>query len=202
MASSDGLVVTMLAAACHRMWGFTPGMVPAIVERMGSRRAIAWFAANMPRFLVTQYVLGSVRTHLACIAISLRNGCSYCAYSHGYALELIYLRDRNRLFPLGAATLATWCDLDPRRLRGRLRDVLERAGLHAESMWVDRTLDLVDGAQPVDRHEARLAHLVRMVGTINTIAIGADVQPTGAHDPVNKDTALKARHAAMWATTT
>ena len=200
--AADGVVVGVLGAACHRMWGFTPRMVPVIVDRMGPRRAVAWFAANMPRFLISLRVLGPVRTHLACIAISLRNGCSYCAFSHAYAVELIYLRDRDRLFPLTAATIATWLDMDGRQLRRRLRDVLQRAGLHAEWIWVDRTLDLAEGAQPADRAEARLAHLVRMVGTMNAIAIDGGIQPTGAHDPVNKDTELKARHAAMWATTT
>ena len=200
--AADGVVVGVLSAACRRMWGFTPRMVPVIVDRMGPRQAVAWFAANMPRFLVSLHVLGPIRTHLACITISLRNGCSYCAFSHAYALELIYLRDRGRLFPLGAATIATWLDMDGRELRRRLHDVLQRAGLHAEAIWVDRTLDLAEGARPAERDEARLAHLVRMVGTMNAIAIDGGIQPTGAHDPVNKNTELKARHAAMWATTT
>ena len=199
---ADRLVVGVLGAMCRRMWGFTPRMIPEIVGRMGSPRAVAWFVANMPRYLVSLRVLGAVRTHLACLAISLYNGCSYCAFSHAYALELVYLRDRGRLFPLGAADIAGWRDVDARTLRGRLRGVLQQAGLQSEAIWVDRTIDLADGAGPADESEARLAHLVRMVGTMNAIAIDGGIQPTGAHDPVNKDTALKARHAAMWATTT
>ncbi len=200
--AAESVVVSALSAACRWMWGFTPRMLPVIVDRMGARRALIWFASNMPRFLISLRVLGPIRTHLACIAISLRNGCTYCAFSHAYALELIYLRDRDRLFPLGAATIATWLDMDGRELRRRLRDILQRADLHAEAIWVDRTLDLAEGARPADREEIRLAHLIRMVGTMNAISIDGGIQPTGAHDPVNKDTKLKARHAAMRATTT
>jgi alkylhydroperoxidase family enzyme len=200
--AADDVVIGVLGSVCRRMWGFTPRMIPMFVERMGARQAAAWFAANMPRYLYCLHVLGPVRTHLACIAISLRNGCSYCAFGHAYALELVYLRDRDRLFPLGAATIATWLEMDARRLRRRLRDVLQRAGLHAEAIWVDRTLDLAEGARPADRNEARIADLVQIVGTMNSIAVAGQAEPDEAHDTVNKDTALKARHSAMWATTT
>jgi hypothetical protein len=61
---------------------------------------------------------------------------------------------------------------------------------------------LTDGAHPADESEARLAHLVRMIGTMNGIANAENVEPDEAHNPVNRDTALKARHAEMWATTT
>lgn len=200
--ASDGLVVRVLSAACRRMWGFTPRMIPVIVERLGPLRSVTWFGANMPRYLVSLRVLGPVRTHLACIAISLYNGCSYCTFGHAYALELIYLRDRDRRFPLDAATIAGWIDLNTRQLRNRLRRVLQQAGLQAEAIWVDRTLDLADGGSPADGTEARLAHLVRMVGTMNAISVEAGIEPDEAQSPVNRDTALKARHAALWATTT
>lgn len=198
----NGIVVGVLQCACRRMWGFAPAMIPVIVGRMGPGRAVLWFAANMPRYLVTLSVLGPIRTHLACIAISLRNGCSYCTFGHAHALELVYLRDRDRLFPLPAGTLATWLHLDPRQLRDRLRHVLQQADLHAEAIWVDRTLDLAEGAQPADGTEVRLAHLVSMVGTMNGIAVASAVASDGgAHNPVNKDAALKARLDALRATT-
>jgi hypothetical protein len=51
--------------------------------------------------------------------------------------------------------------------------------------------------QPIDDAEVRLAHLVGMIGEMSRIAIIADVEPDGPHDSVNKDVALKARHAAL-----
>ncbi|MBN9096627.1 MAG: hypothetical protein J0I49_00695 [Pseudonocardia sp.] len=193
----DRLVVRMLQAACRVMWGFPPRMIPFIVGRMGAVRAVVWFARNMPRYMSTLKVLGPVRTHLACVTISLRNGCSYCAYGHAYALELFHLRDRDRLFPIAAAEIAEWIDLDARQLRDRLRAVLQQAGLHVEALWVDRTLDLVAGAGPMDAAEARIAHLVRMVGTMNGIATANDVPCDEAQSTINKDRALKARYTTL-----
>lgn len=199
MASTglERLVVRILEAACRAMWGFPPRMIPFIVGRMGPLGSIGWFARNMPRYLVTLRVLGPVRTHLACLTISLRNSCTYCAYGHAYALELFHLRDHSRLFPTAAVEIVEWTDLDERNLRHRLREVLQQAGLHVEALWVDRTLDLMAGAGPMDAAEARIAHLVRMVGTMNGIATENDVAPDEAQSPINKDVALKARYTTL-----
>jgi alkylhydroperoxidase family enzyme len=194
----DEFVVRALETACRWLWGFSPRMIPHIVARMGAVRAVAWFAANMPRYLLTMQVLGPLRTHLAGVAISLHNGCTYCAFGHAYALELIYLRDHDRLFPVDAHTLAGWLDLEPRQLGSRLRGVLQDAGLHVEALWVDRTLALASGAQqPVDGAEVRVAHIVRMLGTMNKIAVENQVEPDEAQNPINKDAAIKARHTAL-----
>lgn len=199
----ERLVTGLLAALCRALWGFTPRMIPHIVHRLGPGRALAWFVANMPRYLWTLHVLGPVRTHLAAVAISLHNSCTYCAYGHAYALELIYLRDRGRLFPVDAATLAGWRDLPSRELGSRLRRALQEAGLHVETLWVDRTLALARGEQqPVDGTEVRIAHMVRMLGRMNRIAAEAGVEPDEAQNPVNKNGALKARHAQLRAALT
>jgi hypothetical protein len=193
-----GLVVRLIGRMCAAMWGFMPDVMPAMVESMGTRRAVVWFAANFPRYLLTLYVLGPVRTHLACLTISLFNGCTYCAYGRAHALELIYLRERGRLFPVDACTLSGWRDVTRRELSLRLRGVLEEAALHAEVVWVESTLALVSGdSVPIDATERRIEHLCRMVSTMNRIAIEAGVQPDQAHDTVNKDVALKARLAEL-----
>ncbi|GAY07485.1 hypothetical protein TOK_3505 [Pseudonocardia sp. N23] len=179
------------------MWGFAPRMVPHIVARKGVGGALRWFAANMPRYLTTLHVLGPVRTHLAALVVSLHNGCIYCAFGHGYALELLYLRDRDRLFPLDARTLRGWLGLEPRELADRMREVLHDAGMHAETLWVDQTLAVLRGQHPVDAAEVRLAHLVAMVSEMNSIATTAGVEPDEAQNPVNKDGALRQRHAAL-----
>jgi hypothetical protein len=193
-----GLVVRLIGRVCTAMWGFTPDVMPQLVSRMGTARALRWFMANFPRYLATLYVLGPVRTHLACLTISLHNGCTYCAYGRAHALELIYLRDRGRLFPVDAHTLASWNDLSRRELSSRLRGVLESAGLHAEVIWIERTMALVTGdTTAMDSTEARIAHLCSMVGTMNGIAVESGITPDAAHDTVNKDVALKARLAEL-----
>jgi hypothetical protein len=195
-------VTRMLETLCRVMWGFAPRMIPHVVRALGPGRSVLWFAVNMPRLLWTMHVFGPVRTHLAAVAISLHNGCTYCAHGHAFALELVYLRDRGRLFPVDARTIAMWQDLPPRELAQRLRRVLQEAGLHAEALWVDRTLALATGATgPVDADEARIAHLVRMFGRMNRIAIEAGVEPDEAQNPVNKNVALKRRYTQLRAAT-
>ncbi len=196
------LAVRGLEALCRMMWGFPPTIITLIVEHMGPLRAICWFAGHMPRLLAARVAVGPVRVHLACIVVALRNGCAYCAYGHVYALELLYLRQHGRLFPLDAKALDQWYGLDARTLRNRLRTVLAAAGLHTEAIWVDRMIDLADGSQlPVDAAEARLAHVMRMADTASRIAVARDAPPDEAHDPINKDTAVKTRHAALRAAT-
>jgi hypothetical protein len=192
------LAVRGLEALCRAMWGFPPTIIRLVVDHMGPLRAIGWFGAHMPRFLVSRVVLGPVRVHLACIVVSLRNGCAYCAYGHVYALELLYLRQRGRLFPIDATALDEWYDLDARTLRVRLRTALANAGLHTEAIWVDRIVALAEGSQtPVDPAEVRLAHVIRMADTASRIAAAGNAAPDEAHDPVNKDAAVKARHAEL-----
>ena len=197
------LVARGLAGVCSRMWGFPPTIIPLVVEHMGPLRALLWYAANFPRYLISWNTLGSVRTHLACAVVSLRNGCEYCAHGHIYALELLHLRGQKLLSlpflqPWNATDLEDWIGLDDRALRQRLRATLVEAGLHAEALWTDRVLALADGSQqPVDAAESRIAHLVGMVTTMNRIAVAGGAAPDEAHDPVNKDAAVKARHAAL-----
>ena len=101
------LAVRGLETLCRAMWGFPPTIIRLVVDHMGPLRAIGWFGAHMPRFLISRVVLGPVRVHLACIVVSLRNGCGYCAYGHVYALELLYMRQHGRLFPIRIGFILT-----------------------------------------------------------------------------------------------
>lgn len=194
----DRLAVRLLEGLGRQLWGFPPRLMRPIVAEMGAVPALAWFARNMPRYERTLRVLGPLRTHLACTVVSLVNGCRYCSYGHAYAAELLYLRDRGALLPVDAQTMSTWTGLPPAELRQRVVEVLERADLHGEVLWVDRALALAAGSQqPVDAHEARIAHLVEMFAVLNAIGRAGDVEPDEAHDPVNKDGALRARHREL-----
>jgi hypothetical protein len=194
----DRLAVRALEGLGKQLWGFPPRLMASIVAELGPMGALAWFVRNMPRYERTLRVLGSMRTHLACTVISLYNGCRYCSYGHAYALELVYLKEREKLFPVDAREMSEWVGLEPGQLRDRLVDALQRADLHVEVLWVDRTLAMVSSTQrPVDRDEARIAHLVRMFKVLNAVGIAGKVEPDEAHDPINKDHALKARLATL-----
>lgn len=194
----DRAVVRTMEATARALCGYTPRVLAYVVADLGPLRAIGWMAAHMPRYKRTLRVLGPLRTHVACLVISLVNGCRHCAFGQAYALELLHLRDRDELFPVDAHTLAGWTGLPTEELRGRLHLLLEAAGLHAEVVWADRTLDLTTGAQqPIDTEEARIAHLVVMIGQLNRVGIAHDIGPDEAHDPVTKDTALRARCAEL-----
>lgn len=193
-----GLAVNLLEGIGRKPWGFPPLLMPFIVDQLGPMRAILWFLRNMPRYERTLKALGPLRTHLACVAVSLHNGCRYCTFGHAYAVELHYFQQHNRLFPVDAATIATWIGLPMADLRNRLRSTLEQAGLQVEVLWVDLALTMTDGRQgPMDRNEGRIAHLVRMFAVLNAVGIAGKVPLDEAHDPLNKDIELKSRLAEL-----
>jgi hypothetical protein len=194
----DRFAVRLLEGLGQQLWGFPPRLMAHIVADQGAVEAVAWFLRNMPRYERTLRVLGPLRTHLACTAISLYNGCRYCAYGHAYAVELVHLKERGTVFPVDADTMSSWTGLEPADLRQRILHVLQEADLHSEVLWVDHTLALASESQrPVDRHEARIAHLVRMFAVLNAVGMAGDVEPDEAHDPLNKDAELKARNAQL-----
>lgn len=199
MAASrlDDIAVRVLQQAARRRWGFPPGIMAPLVQQMGPLRAVRWVWRASRRYDRALRALGPLRTHLACVTISLFNGCRYCAYGHAYALELHHLDLNDRLFPVPAQTVASWAGLSRNEVRSRLRDALMQADLHVELIWVDRALDLADGGQPIDDQETRLAHLVGVLDTLNAAGIAGQPELDEAHDPLNKDTRLKTRLAAL-----
>jgi hypothetical protein len=191
----DRFAVRALEGIGQQLWGFPPRLMAPIVAQLGALRALGWFVRNMPRYERTLRALGPMRTHLACTLISLHNGCRYCSFGHLYAVELVYLEQRGELFPIDATSVPDWIGLRPNDLRRRMVDVLQQAELHSEVLWVDATLALACGDQrPVDAQEARIAHLVSMFRVLNDVGMASGIDPDEAHDPLNKDAGLKARH--------
>lgn len=194
----DRFASAVLEGLGRRLWGFPPRLMPVIVGRLGAVRALLWFAGNMPRYERTLRVFGPLRTHLLAVAISLANGCRYCTFGHAYALQLTYLRARDALFPLDEHAITGLHRLSPDEIRGRLIAAAEQAGLDDEGPWIDRTLELTTGArQPTEPDDARPAHLVRMFGVLNACGIAGNVEPDQAHDPANRDHALRDRYAQL-----
>lgn len=193
----DRIAVGILHHLGRRRWGFPPGIIGPLVRHLGPVKALSWTLRAAHRYDRAMRALGPLRTHLTCVAISLVNGCRYGAHGHAYALELHHLDLHAQLFPVPAATVAGWAGLPRNEVRSRLRDALMRADLHVEQIWVDRALDLADGGQPIDEQEARVAHLVGVLATLNAVGIAAHPSPDEAHDPLNKDTRLRTRLAAL-----
>jgi len=190
--------ISVLEATPKHLWGFLPRLMPVIVERLGPVRAIRWFLWNIPRYERTLKAFGGLRTHLLSTTISLINGCRYCAFGHAYALELIYLRDRGTMLPLDEYALIELCGVERDEMRRRLAEALHQADLDAEVAWIDRLIALAtDARKPADRDDARIVHLIDMFGVLNACGIAGDVRPDQAHDPLNKDDALKERYAKL-----
>jgi hypothetical protein len=188
----DRVATGLLQGLGQRLWGFPPLLMPALVERGGGLRTLAWFVRNMPRYERTRRELGPLRTHLLATTVSLVNGCEYCAFGHAYAFDLIHLRDRGTLFPLSTDGIVALRGLDPADIRARLADALTEAGLPEELPALDRLVALSSGdAEPTGPDDARLAHLVAMFRVLNDTGIACGVTPDEAHDPVNKDSRLK-----------
>jgi hypothetical protein len=194
----DRGAVRVLGELARRRWGFSPNIVPHLVEQLGPIRAVRWALRAAGTVDTAVRSLGAVRAHLVCVVISQFKGCQYTTHGHAYALELHYLRQHDRLFPTDADTMAGWAGLPRAELRGRLRDTLMAAGLHVELLWVDRTLALAEGGQqPIDEAERRLAQLVTLFGTLTAVSIVGGPEPDQAHDPINRDARLKTRLAAL-----
>lgn len=194
-------VTALLEGAGNQMWGFTPRLMAPAVRQLGPLGALRWFTANMPRYLLTLRAYGALRTHFVGAVISLLNGCPYCTYGEAYAFQLVYLRETGRLFPLDEHGMGELCGQPPAFVRKRLADALELAGLHGELTVLDRVIELTVGPdqRPTERDEIRLAHLVRMLSTMNSISMrdGIPKVPGEAMDTVNKDNALKLLYAAL-----
>lgn len=197
MSVTKRLAVAVLEGTASRLWGFPPRLMPHIVDELGALRALGWFVANMPRYESTRTQLGPLQTHVLSVAISLLNGCPYCTYAHAYPLQLLYLRDYGRLFPLDEHAIVALHRLGIDELLEQLRAALRQAALHELLPTLDRMIELRAGAPARGEHDERLQHLLRMFGVLNACGIKGDVQRDQAHDPINKDAQLWARYRAL-----
>mgnify|MGYP001192845240 CR=1 FL=1 len=184
--------VRFLDELARRRWGFVPELASFLVTEMGLVRAVIWFTGNLLRYEVALRTLGPLRTHLVGLTVSLVRGCRFAAVGHSYALELVYLRDHNRLLPVSAGTICEWTGLSPKEVRTRLAEVLQRAGLPLEVLWVDRTITLLEGAQPpIDKSEVRVYHLARMMEMLAAAGLAGAPAP----DEEREDSEANGRNA-------
>lgn len=186
----------MLEGIGRRLWGFPPNLMAPIVAQLGALGSLRWFVANMPRYERTLKRYGALRTHLLCTATSLVGGCPYCSYGHALAFELVYFKRFGAPFSLTEDEIVALHGVGPVEMRNTLASALQPTALRDEVQWLDRLLELESGARdPVGRDDRRLAHLSRMFGVLNTCGIASNTAPDQAHDPINKDVALKRDYA-------
>lgn len=193
----DRAAVRVLEGVGARLWGFAPRLMPVIVAELGGGPALLWFVSNMPRYEKTFKIFGAARTHLVASVISLLSGCKYCTFGHAYAFQLVVLRDRGFLFPIDEGGFLALAGEAPAVIRERLAKALGKAGMTEEIAALDRLLEIHAGAAAVSDEDRRLAHLVEMFAVLNRCGIAGDVVPDAAHDPANKDEALKVRYEKL-----
>jgi hypothetical protein len=193
----DRIATAILEGIGERLWGFRPRLMRHIVEDRGAVGSLLWFLANMPGYERTLAAEGALRMHLWCTAISIDNGCAYCTYGHGLALELAYLRDRGGVFAMDERALVGLVTKDRVERRASLVAAIAASGIAGEVAAVERLWTLKDGAVPVTRSNRRMARLLSMFIVLNTCGRDGCVAPDEAHDPLNKDVALKERYRAL-----
>jgi hypothetical protein len=190
------LATGLLLRVTRSLWGLPPNLIAEIVERLGALGSLAWFVQNLPRYELTMKVWGPLRTHAACLGASLMNGCSYCVYAHSYAFELYYFRERGELFPFDEHQIVALRDKSDVELRKVLDDAFRATRLTVEANDLATLCALkFSERMPHGRDERRLAHILQMFDILNYCGLDSLATFDEAHDPINKDAALRARYA-------
>jgi AhpD family alkylhydroperoxidase len=185
----------ILAAITRRKFGIAVVLMPAITRSLGPVRALHWMATNMPKYDRAVVEMGPVRAHLMCTVASLLNGCAYCTYAHGRALELHYFQQHEKLFSMDAHRFIALASLEDEAVLRELETALAAAGIPDEMKMVRRLYALkLEGAEPrpEDRH---LVQAIKMFDVLNSCAIESLAAIDDAHDLIQMDPALKLRYA-------
>lgn len=190
----DQVGVSTLKAVSNRLWHLRANLMDDIVDQHGTVSSLAWFARNMPAYEKILADWGPIRTHFLTTTLSLINGCGYCAYGHAYAFQLHYFKNTDQLFPLSEHNMGELIGQDEATIVAGLTSARTEADLADEIPWLERTLAVEDSRAATDADEKRLLHLVNMFDWLNACGIAADTEPDEAHDPINKDTELRARY--------
>jgi hypothetical protein len=190
------IAARIIRGKAAREWGVPPNLMNEIVMRLGGFGALRWFARNLPRYEDTLKHWGPLRTHLVCIEASLANGCAYCTHAHAYAFELAYFQQRNSLFPLDEHEITQLRNGSDEERHATLKAALQQATLADEIPVLDHVwrLKSENGVAATDE-ERRMKHLLEMFDVLNYCAIDSRTELDEAHDPINKDEALKLRYA-------
>ncbi len=179
------------------LWGSPPFLLEEIVDHLGPGPALKWFAKNLPNYEDTMKKWGPIRTHLLCLEASLLNGCSYCVHAHAYAFQLHYFKQKNALFPLDEHALIALRDNNDEELKSALRAALLASQVPEDAELLDELWEQKFSSGPAQTDsERRIRHILQMFEMLNFCGIDRRVSFDHAHDPINKDQALRRKYAA------
>ncbi|MEM9089178.1 MAG: hypothetical protein AAGC93_10580 [Cyanobacteria bacterium P01_F01_bin.53] len=198
MSPIKKITVFLLETLGDQLWGFKPNLMRAFVSQQGARRSLCWFAKNMPKYERTLEAWGPIRTHLVATAVSTLNGCAYSTVGHAYALQLHYLKNTDRLFPLTSAEIFRLHTLSEPEFLERWEQVLNQAGLGQEIFPLQRMVELRrNRGLAVTKGDRNMLHLITMIEDLNVCGVSDNVRSDQAHDPINKNRAIRDRYAAL-----
>ena len=203
----DRVATRMLTGVSSKLWDLRANLMEDIVDQHGPVRSVSWFAKNMPTYEKILGEWGPLRTHFIATAISIVNGCEYCAYGHAYAFQLHFFEQRDELYSISEqdmiALISSEGDPDPALEEKRqetavkvLEQSLADSGLPDEIPVMQRALELRETREAVSEDDKRLLHLVDMFLFLNSCGINGSAVPDGAHDPINKNNELQDRYRA------
>lgn len=190
--------IFLLETLGEHLWGFKPALMSAFVQQRGALRSVVWFLRHQPKYERILEEWGPLRTHFLVATISALNGCPYCTYGHAYALGLHYLRQHDERFPLSEAQFVALYHLRPEESQLQLTEALHSARLSGEVFYLQRVLELRQTRSlATTATDADLLHLITMFAALNRCGIACALQPDQAHDPINRNRALRDRYAAL-----
>ncbi len=195
----EKISISIMEGICNDKWGFDPLLMQDIVAQHGAIKPLFWLARNMPKYEKTLREWGPIRTHIVGGAISTINSCPYCVHGHMYSFQLHYLDIYKKTFPVNEKAMTDFCYLeDIDVIASAWRETLLVGGLEEEVPFVERAVALIKGAKPTkDKTDRITVHLIKMFEFLNACGVNGNTPPDEAHDPINKDMALKARYAQM-----
>lgn len=196
---SSKIATTVLEGVSNGLWSHRAKLMPDIVELHGPSSSLKWFLSNMPAYEKILKNWGPIRTHFIAVVISAFNGCSYCTYGHGYAFQLHWFNDFDELFPMDEVEMVALGTRESKEVREQLEAAITTNGrLEAAHLlpWLERVSEIIDEPESATNSEndKALQQLISMFGFLNACAIEASTKLDEAHDPINKDTELRARY--------
>ncbi len=190
--------VFLIEAFCSQLWGFKPNIVVPLVKQKGAVRSLFWFFRNVLKYESLRERWGPMRTNLLATSISVSNACAYNTFGHGLAMQLAYLKQSGRLFPLTDSELLDLCGHSEEDIVDTLKQALTEADLSSEVLLVQRMSELRRRPElATTRQDRDLVQLFRLFDTLNFCGIKHGVRSDQAHDPINKDRALRDRYFAL-----
>lgn len=190
--------IFILEAFCEQLWGFEPNFIRPFVHQKGSVRSLFWFVTNMLKYEGILEKWGPVRTHFLTTALCTLNDCRYFAFGHAFSLELAYLKQTGRLFPLNERQLVELCGRSEAAILDNLEQALEMAQLSGEILGLQRMVELRHQRDLAATQQDRdLVHLTKMFAVLSVCGLQNDIRPDQAHAAINKNRSMRDRHFAL-----